>query len=450
MTIETASGFRIGSPTITGASGYERFGINLQILKEYYEPAIRDLLNSRTPLLKMMKKMERFELKGQYGKIALRVGRNDGIGFISEGAALPDPMRQQYDAATYGLVYQYGRIKFSGPSVDATDSPRGSFLEVMDSETTGLVQDIARDTNRALYGDGSGRLAQARGPAGGGASTTATVLNPGGFANPGPGTQYLREGQRVAIVKYVIATKVATISAVRTITAVDRSANTITFDSSYTWPLEVATEVHYLVYASNLTTTALGDTGWMKEIWGLAALISDDNPARDSLTSTLYLGQLNRSNVPVWRSIKIHNNGNPIQFYPLYLQSALDALSQASDGNIAAFIMSYTLRLTYLDSLQPARQYSNTMSFDGGYESLSYSGRPCIPDRDCTHGRIYCIDPDVMGWAIGKDIQFADLDGAVLSRMPNEDAYQATLLRYAQAITDAPNRQAVITDLKDV
>lgn len=439
MAITDVAGAVKRSPLIVGAAGSEKAAINLAILKEYYIPGIRDLLNSRTVALKLLKRAERWTMSGQYANVPLRIGRNEGLGHIAERGALPDPGTQQYDRAQYWLTYFYGRIKFSGPSVDATENSEGSYLEIMDAEATGLAQDMARELNRVVYGDGSGRLCAIISS---GTVTTATCTYPGGFANTGPGTQYLREGMRVAIIN---TTSTPVILATRTITTVTRSTNTVTFDSSVAWAGVTAA---YLVRASN-TTPALGDTSWLTEPWGFAAIFSEDNPYRAGAT-TEYLGQINRSNVPAWRAIQLDNGGSAVPFYPSYLQKGLDDVAQQGDGNVSTFLMSYGLRLSYLDTFSGGRTYPETMDFDGGFRTLSYAGRACVPDRDMTRGWIYGVDWDVVRFLFGKDFDFMDKDGSYLHRLPNEDAYQATIYRYHQVVTDAPNRLLVIKDLQDV
>lgn len=444
MGIETAVGAIKRTPHLFQGSGLpagsEKAAISNAILKEYYIPGIRDLLNSRTVALKMLKQATDWNMSGQYANVPLRIGRNEGIGHIAERGALPDPGAQQFDRAQYWLTYFYGRIKFSGPSVNATESRQGSYLEIMDAEASGIAQDMARELNRVVYGDGSGRLCQIQGS---GNVTTATATNPGGFANSGPGTQYLREGMRVAIVNATVLAN-ASILAVRTITNVNRATNVVTFDAAVDW---TGVTSAFLVRASTVTSN-LADTSWMNEPWGFAAVFSEANPFRQN--SAEYFGQINRNNVKLWQAVQLDNGGSAVPFYTGYLQRGLDDLAQQSDGNVQTFIMSYGLRLAYLDSFSGGKTYPETMDFDGGFRTLSYSGRPCVPDRDMTRGWIYGVDWDVVKWLYGQDFDFMDKDGSYLHRLPNEDAYQATIFRYHQLVSDAPNRLLVLKDIQDV
>ena len=89
------------------------------------------------------------------------------------------------------------------------------------------------------------------------------------------------------------------------------------------------------------------------------------------------------------------------------------------------------------------------MKLDGGWTALEYSGRPLVVDKDCTRGRIYGLDLETLYLFVETDYQWMDADGSILHRLPNFDAYQATLYRYWQLGGDARNRNVIIKDLID-
>lgn len=437
MSITTVAGALKGSPVTYSSGGSDRHAISFKILKEYYTDAITDLLNSRTVLLKYMGRSQRFTVDGQYIVVPLRISRNEGHGHIAEGANLPDPGTQGYERATYLTRNYYGRIKFSGPSAAATKTRRGSFLDIVDSEVTGLVQDMARTMNRVAFGDGSGRLCQIVGT-GGATVGPFTVSNPGGFTNLGPGGQYLRPGMRLAVITNAGLTP--TIVGIRTLATV--SDTQVTFTAALNFPATA----HWLVTVSSDASTTAGDLGWINEPEGLASIISDDNPYP---SANRWLGQLDRTTYPVWRATVLDNGGVPIDFYQGMLQKLLDEMEKSGDGTAKLFMTTHGIRLAFFDSLQAARRYPNTMKFDGGFETLHYSDRPIVPDRDCTRGRIYGCDFDAIQAFYEEDYHWMEKDGSFLHRMSDQDAYQATLVRYHQFGTDAPNRLGLVADVRD-
>jgi hypothetical protein len=89
------------------------------------------------------------------------------------------------------------------------------------------------------------------------------------------------------------------------------------------------------------------------------------------------------------------------------------------------------------------------MEMDGGFKVLTYDGRPIIVDKDCTRGNVYGLDEETIWLAYETDYDWIDQDGALLHRMPDQDAFQATLYRYWNLVCDARNRNCRIADIQD-
>lgn len=458
MAIETSTGFTRG---LSGRSSSpaDRFAIANAILKEMYAGAVVDLLNNSTVLGKYMNRSTKMRTEGQYYVVPIRIGRNEGHGHIAENGRLPDPGRQAYDRAAYLTKYYYGRIKLTGPSMSATRSSRGSFLDAADAEISGLVQDMNRTMNRVYYGDGTGRLCRIA-PATTGSLSTVTVDYPGGFANAGPGTQYLRSGMRVVIGGATFTAGSGNALAIRYIKVLSTSANTIqlfsnpelTTTSAFDFTATAGTDRYLFTAAS--TDSGLGETGdfgYMNEPEGLASIIDDENPfgveTFGGSSSAHWLGRIDRSNVPAWRATVLDNGGTPMIFQPSMFSRLRDELETNGSNAPGVYITSHGVRQAYFDSLSSGRTYPNTMKFDGGYETLEHNSVPVVPDRDCTKGRIYAIDFEALQMLYEEDYHWLDFDGSMFARMSDRDAYQATLARYHAIGTDAPNKLGVIKDI---
>lgn len=457
MAIETATGFTRDLPG-RSSSPANRFAIANAILKEMYAGAVVDLLNNSTVLGKYMNRSTKMRTEGQYYVVPIRIGRNEGHGHIAENGRLPDPGRQAYDRAAYLTKYYYGRIKLTGPSMSATRSSRGSFLDAADAEISGLVQDMNRTMNRVYYGDGTGRLCRIS-PAANTDTDTVTVDYPGGFANTGPGTQYLRSGMRVVIGGSTF-TGGGVALAIRYIKVLSSSSNQIQL---FTQPNltgagnfnfgPTAGQDRYLFTAASTDSglSESGDFGYMNEPEGLASIIDDENPfgveTFGGSTSAHWLGRIDRSNVPAWRATVLDNGGTPMIFQPSMFSRLRDELEINGSNAPGVYITSHGVRQAYFDSLSSGRTYPNTMKFDGGYETLEHNGVPVVPDRDCTKGRIYAIDFEALQMLYEEDYHWLDFDGSMFARMGDRDAYQATLARYHAIGTDAPNKLGVIKDI---
>lgn len=460
MAIETATGFTRGLAG-RSSSPADRFAIANAILKEMYAGAVVDLLNNSTVLGKYMNRSTKMRTEGQYYVVPIRIGRNEGHGHIAEDGRLPDPGRQAYDRAAYLTKYYYGRIKLTGPSMSATRSSRGSFLDAADAEISGLVQDMNRTMNRVYYGDGTGRLCRIVPSTTGDSINTFTVDYPGGFANTGPGTQYLRSGMRVVIggtamtgaspttALYNAYIKVLSTSSNQVQLYSDPSLQTV---KNVNLTLTTGQDRYLFTNASTDSGMAeFSDFGYMNEPEGLASIIDDENPfgyeSFGGSYSAHWLGRINRSEVPAWRATVLDNGGTPMIFQPSMFSRLRDELEINGSNAPGVYITSHGVRQAYFDSLSSGRTYPNTMKFDGGYETLEHNGVPVVPDRDCTKGRIYAIDFEALQMLYEEDYHWLDFDGSMFARMGDRDAYQATLARYHAIGTDAPNKLGVIKDI---
>jgi hypothetical protein len=91
------------------------------------------------------------------------------------------------------------------------------------------------------------------------------------------------------------------------------------------------------------------------------------------------------------------------------------------------------------------------MELKGGWKALSVAAGggdiPLMWDRDAPNNRAYCLDRSHLKQHQASDWEWMDEDGAVLSRVPGEDAYGATMFKYHELTTDKRNAHTVILDL---
>ncbi len=442
MAIAGVSGFTKGSSLVGSAFD--------PIFKEFYLPAVRDLLNSKRILARRIQRQTEV-VEGKYAVIALNTARNEGIGDVAEGARLPDPLKQEYRNARYNMRYGYARIKFTGPSASSSRTDRGAFLRIMDAEIRGAVRDREHEENRIFYGNGTGRLCRIVANV---AGSTYSVADPGGITSTASGTQYLRVGMRVAHYDSEATTLGGNPTAwgstnrAESITAIDHSAGTVTFSSTLG-----GTPANDFIYrASEISTTLTGaSTARGNEPNGLEAIIDDGNPTFQDGVTGFYptgLGEV-PATVDVWRSFVLSNGGVPIPFSPDMFSQVMDGMDILGDGVVETFLTTHGIRRAYVNSLISNKRYVNTMELDGGYKTVSWDDRPVVPDKDCPRGRVYAIDWDNLWLFSETDWDWIDQDGSVLHRMPDEDAFQATLYRYRQLGTDARNRLGKIEDIID-
>lgn len=450
----------IDSTFSQGASKYDAPNgtVVSAILKEDYLPGVQDLLNSQRILSRYMRRNSE-SVTGKYAVLALRVGRNEGVGFVDEGGKLPDPGAQGYASATYRMRYNYGRVLFTGPVIRSSRNDRGAFLRVADAEITGLAMDLQHENNRVMFGDGSGRLCQLSVVS---TAPTYSVAYPGGFStsNYGLGTQYLRPGMRVACSTGTAVTARVTSAAAYAayIRTVDPVNGTVTFSDSPPKPNTAlpatvtftgATIGDFLYRVSERSTAALTEehTGWLNEPFGLAAIVSDSDPFGGAGTN--YVGNISATNNAWWQALVQDSSGSPQPFSQSALLQALDNASIWGDSMPDILMTTHGIRRQLVEQLLASKRYQGTMELPGGYKAVSFNGYPVVVDKDCTRGRLYGLQFENLMMLYETDYEWIERDGSILHRLENYDAYQACILRYWQVGTDARNRQFALLDIDD-
>jgi len=190
------------------------------ILKEIYEPRIREQLANYNRVTKRMEQSSEnitSDVGGKYVVFAIHTKRNSGIGARLEMEALPTAQNQSYARATVGLTYQYGSIRLSGQTFELAETNEQAFASVLDQEVNGVETDVKRDYNRQIFGTSLGTIATATG-----ANTTNNTFTTSSTM------PYVEVGEVVDIYD---STGVTLKASARNITAI--TANTsITFDGA--------------------------------------------------------------------------------------------------------------------------------------------------------------------------------------------------------------------------
>jgi len=402
------------------------------LLKDYYLGPTQDLLNNKTVLLRRLARNEE-DFGGRQIITPLRVSRNEGIGGIGKGGSLPDPGQQGYRNLAFGFQMFYGRAMLPGPDMAQARSDKFAFMRLMEGELSNLVVDVKHEFNRIVHGDGSGVLAQQVGAL---AGDVVTVDNPGGFANPGNGTLYIRPGMTLVGVD---SSGASTGNTSAKVLSVDAAAETVTFATTPTgWANN-----DFLVRTSRdqIAAPPAIDHGWDNEPFGLAAIISDADPQSRSLQ-----GLAVASN-DFWKATVNSNSGVARSLSLDLLQQVEDQLDIDADAMASLIHSDHFQRRRYLDLLESSKRFVNRLTLDGGFKALEYNEVPWSVDKDCTPGRIYFVDEEPINIFQMSDFFFLDKDGSILHRGDDRDLYQLTLAWYGEIGTQNRKRGAVILDL---
>lgn len=393
------------------------------ILKEVYEGDLNDQLNSEVLTLTRIEKTSEgvtHEVGGKYVTFPIRTRRNHGIGARNESEALPVARTQKYEAARVGLKYLYGSIELTGQTFELADKNFQAFASALDQEVNGLREGLRKDTNRQVYGDGSGTLGTATAI---GTTTTFVTDN----------AQYLEEGMFVDIFTSADAVRVADVE-ITNISDDGAGTYTVTFDTA----AGAATAVGDYIVRDNSAN---------KEMTGLGAIVKDSD--------TLY--NIDPTSVGVWKSTVDDNGGTNRALSEGLMISMVDKIRQKGGGSPTVAFCSLGVRRSYFNLLSQLRRTTNTQEFTGGFKGLAFTTDngevPIVADTDAPPNEMTFVNEKEIKLYEAGNWSFMDRDGSkwqrVITSAGKFDAYEATLYKYAEIGTHRRNSHGKIKDITE-
>lgn len=391
------------------------------ILKEVYEPRIREQLQNEAVALKRVESSSEgveTTIGGKYVTFPLHTRRNSGIGARNEMEALPTPGQQGYASARISLRYQYGSVRLSGQTLDLAEKNYQAFASALEGEMTGLKSDLKKDLNRQVYGSGNGAIATC--------STIGTTVNTFTAST----AMYAQLGMQIDIIDgTTLGNPTPTVKASnRQITAINVTTGVITFDGA---PV----------------STALGDvivrTGNVNREWaGLAAIIAASGTFQN----------VDPTVEPTWVSPVDANGGvnRPLSEGLLILQH--DRV-RANGGTVSVMLSNLGVRRAYFNLLSQQRRYTNVTKFEGGFSGLAFTTdegeTPFVVDIDAPPNRVYGLNEKELTLYRESDWSFMDRDGSKWARVSGFDAYDATMYQYSNIGTHRRNTHFLLADISE-
>lgn len=413
------------------------------LTKEIYQGRVRDQLYDEVI---GMKRIERSsagvtsEVGGKYVTFPIKVSRNAGLGYREEDETLQDPGVQGYKRVNIGLKYGYGRVRITGQTMELAQTNPQSFASALDREMTGLKTDLARDSARIFYGDGTGAFATATGAATGQIIPVSTVqpffgqigavldiVNGNGpivgaehpaYVDPNSADPALLNaplntypsGGSLKAEKVVLA-------------AIDVAASTITVSGT----LGVIADGDLIVRTGN----------YLREPYGLSALVG---------TQKLF-----NLDDPIWQSI-INDNGGADRPLSEGLMIKMTDDVRVQGGSTSLILTSLGVRRSYFALLTQQRRYTNTKEFGGGMTGLAFNnGReiPVVEDPDAPTNKMWFLDESAFKVYRDKDWSWLDTDGGIWKWVQNKDAFEAVMKQYWQIGVERRNSQGLLSDITE-
>lgn len=436
------------------------------ILKIDYQGPIREQLNSATILLSKLRRNDR-EYQGKQAYLPLHKGRNVGVGARAESGTLPSAGNQQYDKAVFTTKYNYGRIRLTGPAIEASRNNVGSFVRAIQSEIQGLMRDLKVDLNRQLFHDGTSCLTQTISNSG----TTIEVES----------TRFLQTGMQIVFANGADGTDKSGAGT----TTVSSITDSNTFVAS-TAPGSALDTNDIIIRGdsadpANASRDYTSSTTWRTplEMWGLEAVLNDMNPGRnrtdteatavgargfDQDLSSGRFGEINRVGDTFWDVNMLSPTapgaaaGADRDLTLDLMQQAFDEAEIEGDADPGLILTNHAIKRRYAALLQADKRYpaGGEITLDGGYRALEFNGVPLVADKDASLTatpqflkRLYFITMSSMEMLVLSDWKWMERDGAVLCRVANKDEYEATLYAYMQLACDRPNANSVLDGINE-
>jgi len=388
------------------------------ITKEIYTGKIQSQLQNEAVAIKRIEGSSQgvtSDVGGKYVTFPIKVTRNAGIGYRNELEQLQAGGQGGYASVRVPLRYGYGRVRMSGQTMELAESNAQAFANEMDLEMNGLKEDLAKDTNRIVYGDSTGTIATV--------PNSTTTVNTCVVANG----QLVEVGQQVDIGTAAQLAGATAPATNRQITAYNASTKTVTFDGS-----AVSLSANSLIVR---TGNYLREPNGFKSIVSNAGVLFNVDPAVQSK----------------WAAVVDSNAGVNRALSEGLMIANTDAV-RVFGGRTSVILVGLGVRRAYFNLLSQQRRYVNTKDFAGGLTGLAFNnGReiPVIEDPDAPANTMYGLDESKFKIYRDKPWDFLRADGTIWKWVHDFDAFEAILKQYWEIGISQRNAHWVIQDLTE-
>jgi hypothetical protein len=395
------------------------------LLKEHYDgQMVENLVYRDNPLLAALPKKEDFGGRNYPLPVIYGNPQNRSATF-SNAQGLST--KSETEAFTLTRVKNYSLATIGGELVKSSMGDRNAFMDAVTVEIDGAIQSLANDIAFSLGRDSSGYRAQVNAePAE--ASTTVITLK---AAEDVVGFEI---GQDIVIWSAKSAGSQRTFDGSTTsgaISAVDRSAGTITINVTYDSSGTIAADDFLFVN---------GDRG--SKVSGLEDWVPDSAPS-----STAFFGVDRSVDTNRLGGVRTTGTGSPIE------EAIIDAAFDISreGGRPDMCFMNFKQYAKLLKQLGSKVQYidlsvSAEVAFRGVLLHGSHGPIRVLPDRNIRDARAYLLQMDT--WVLasaGPVVQILDFDDNRMLRQSSADGYEVRVGSYAQLGCRAPGFNGVVT-----
>lgn len=366
-------------------------------LKETWtESKIAEQLIQDNPVLSKIRQVKNTQM-GEYALTPIHIGRNWGFSTTgSGGGTLNDAGNQSYAQAQWAYTNQHVQVKIQGSAIDQTKGDALSVASVVDEEVSGAVNDLNRNLNRQIFGNGTGQIAQC------GTTSSSTTVQ----LNATSGFNALERGwlDVGAVVDIGTTASSATLAAGVSITAVDVANSTITVSGS-----AITTTSSHFVTLKGARTTAPASL----EMNGLHNIVSTSDS----------LGGLATASYPAWTAANADATSQALTLSLLYQQN--QKIAQKSGKPADYVVTGLKQQRKAYELLQAQVRYQSETSGTGKVDSVLINGVELFAVPDCKNEDIFFLTAgDLLQVSAGDPYWQSKITGGeTLAWVQGEDSY---------------------------
>jgi hypothetical protein len=272
----------------------------------------------------------------------------------------------------------------------------------------GLVRDLKDQRNRALFGDGTGKLATFA------VNTAVNTLTVDKI-------KYFQVGMNIDVMTAGGVVSVAN----RNITAIDKVNKTITVSGA--------------TVTTAATDFAVVTGSYNDEIMGIGGIMS----------SSLVLQGIDPATNAWWKPSVLANGGTNRALSEQLMRQAMD-FAELEGGKTSIITASYGVRAAYEALLQSLKRFTNPTELEGGHKALTFDDQPIIVDRYHESNQMNFIDLEQIDlYNMGDFDWMQDDKGSILEKKSGFDSYVATMYVYETLVTYKRNAHAQLRDLTE-
>lgn len=375
--------------------------------------------------------------KGSHIEHKLHIARNHAIKFMNDGSSFPVPDKQDYVSMKVGRKIVGGSIQLTDPVMaTAAKSPEVA-MDVVASETEGLMKGILKFENFFFFRDGSGKVASA-------AAAGTPDANYGGVGDTKIAVDDARafwDGAQYD----VYDTTGVTYKGKITVTSVDSAPN-----ASAAYPFTV--NVSALGFALAAADKIYWDGAKGIAYTGLDAIIDDSTPIGGGAT----FQSVTMANAPRWTSMILDAGGTKRDLEPaLFRQLQASVYHKTGNdlpvGGLTCFGSAWML--ANLDELYEASVRLTSDSKVGGVATPSFQsslGKITLEaDSDAPYYQITLADLSQMYRGVQKKLGWRVQNGSIFLRSDVAPVWTATAIEIAEMYCKGRASSGKILDLNE-